>query len=259
MHDPITNRDPPTKKPAISLSGADFGWATLQETFFGENDLREADFSRARLANSKFAGTDLARANFTGAILLSVNFEPKGAADLPSMRFAYGIYSMTYSNRADALLELRALFKSNGRRDLERIVTYAIERTKTSNLLENGRWPEGYARYVGWDVPTNYDLEPGRALFALVKLVLVFAFLYWVSLANSTQPRIWKVLPGDRLNGNGQIVFVPIRANGLERVRVALLFSVFSAFQLGWRDLNVGAWLSRLCPSSDNLRQIGSM
>jgi hypothetical protein len=32
----------------------------------------------------------------------------------------------------------------------------------------------------------------------------------------------------------------------LQQLSTALQFSVLSAFHLGWRDLNVGTWLSRL-------------
>lgn len=37
----------------------------------------------------------------------------------------------------------------------------------------------------------------------------------------------------------------------------ALQFSIYSAFQLGWRDLNVGSWLSRLQGTEYTLRGSG--
>jgi hypothetical protein len=39
--------------------------------------------------------------------------------------------------------------------------------------------------------------------------------------------------------------------------RVALYFSLLSAFHIGWRDLNVGTWLARLQSREYTLSAIG--
>jgi hypothetical protein len=36
-----------------------------------------------------------------------------------------------------------------------------------------------------------------------------------------------------------------------------LLFSILSAFQIGWHDLNVGNWISRIFPYEYTLRATG--
>ena len=40
-------------------------------------------------------------------------------------------------------------------------------------------------------------------------------------------------------------------------LRLALYFSLLSAFHLGWRELNVGTWISRLQKREYNLRATG--
>ena len=51
----------------------------------------------------------------------------------------------------------------------------------------------------------------------------------------------------------------PIRLapRGLTRLWYALYFSLLSAFNIGWRDLNVGNWLVRLQGSEFTLRATG--
>ena len=43
----------------------------------------------------------------------------------------------------------------------------------------------------------------------------------------------------------------------LRRLRLAFYFSLLSAFNLGWRDLNVGNWISRLQKHEYTLRATG--
>lgn len=37
----------------------------------------------------------------------------------------------------------------------------------------------------------------------------------------------------------------------------AMYFSILSAFHIGWRDLNVGTWISRMQPNEYTLRATG--
>ena len=89
---------------------------------------------------------------------------------------------------------------------------------------------------------------------------------------------IWLVLPPDRIIGGGSKVrpfkltgHTPFRPlpprrwprfeawlrRGLRRVRLAFYFSLLSAFNLGWRELNVGNWISRLQKREYTLRATG--
>jgi hypothetical protein len=48
-----------------------------------------------------------------------------------------------------------------------------------------------------------------------------------------------------------------VTASGLRLIWYALFFSLLSAFHLGWRELNVGNWISRMQPRQYVLRAVG--
>jgi hypothetical protein len=150
-------------------------------------------------------------------------------------------------------------------------LTYAIETSRTENLLSEA-WKdfnrhqyvgafrkgiEGTARYLAWELPTGYDLTPPRALLVLAILIGGFGVPYFVALSSFAKPKIWRVFLADRLDGDGKQKAEAVRVRGLYQVRYALMFSLYSAFHLGWRDLNVGAWLSRLQGQEYTLRGSG--
>jgi hypothetical protein len=249
------------------LGGATFFHVRLDNVSFYDASLTEATFSSVTLKGANFGYTDLSDATFEYAILQDADFlntELLGAVigervlGIPdSIRYAANLDKLKFVSDVDTLVALRDVFKKGGRRDLERNVTFAIQADATRSKFRWGNWIEAAVRYVGWELPTAYDRSPERALQILLVLIFVFAIPYGISLLRWTNPKIWRVLPADRLNGDGKQVFEPIKVSGFERVKFALMFSVFSAFQLGWRDLNVGTWLTRLQGTEYSLRGSG--
>ena len=85
----------------------------------------------------------------------------------------------------------------------------------------------------------------------------------------SSRSGLWMILPADRLTrGRGHERVVRIRPHPAktwrERLRsesrlfcTSLYFSLLSAFHLGWRELNVGAWIARIQPREYMLRATG--
>jgi hypothetical protein len=137
-----------------------------------------------------------------------------------------------------------------------------------------------------FDLTVRYGLEPGRALLILFGLIFFFTSLYVcfllgtvkdISLADSTgnlnstekrvqpynpekrvqvynlfnkvkQDGIWQVWPADRLRkkeiGSDEprlMVFKDCRV-----LRYGFYFSLLSAFNIGWRNFNIGDWIARL-------------
>jgi hypothetical protein len=75
---------------------------------------------------------------------------------------------------------------------------------------------------------------------------------------------VFRVWPAERIELNGKNVRVANDAR-VERLTAgipavfgwALYFSLLSAFHIGWRDLNVGTWITRIQPSEFALRGRG--
>jgi hypothetical protein len=67
-------------------------------------------------------------------------------------------------------------------------------------------------------------------------------------------------LPPERADGAGlgdQPVSETVHFTRLRGLAVAFYFSLLSAFQVGWKDLNFGSWLSRMQPKPYRLVATG--
>lgn len=231
-----------------TLIGADFSNATLENVPFMLADLRWANFAGAKMANAQMWETSIANAIFEPDLR---NGHPK------QFEKSIGYEHLKFLESPAALIEIRELFKKSGRRDIERQLTFAIETSTTLNAYAAGDYLTAVARYTAWKLPTEYELEPTRALLILLISVIVFAVPYYFSMSAWSDPKIWRVLPKDRIGGDDKEVIEALRVRSWQQVRFAVQFSIYSAFQLGWRDLNVGTWLSRLQAREYMLRGSG--
>ncbi|MCP4467289.1 MAG: hypothetical protein GY813_11135 [Halieaceae bacterium] len=107
------------------------------------------------------------------------------------------------------------------------------------------------------DLTCAYGLNPFRPLLILMMLTGAFFVPYWIAILTSggllVRSGVFVIRPsgterpepilGRRLDGKsaglGRHLFI---------LGAAFYFSVHSAFQIGWRDFNIGNWLSRLQP-----------
>lgn len=233
---------------AVDLEGADLNAAVL----------RHASLTGALLKGASIVGADVGEAFLGDADLTAVLYEPQPGQPHPiAIRRARNLEGLVFQTNPDALIELRALFRSAGRRDLERRVTYAIERSRSAVAVSDGRHVEAAFRWLAWEFPTRYDLEPERALKLFALLWLAFVPIYALALRVGVSPRIWRVLPRDRIQGDGQEVQEPVIAGGFRRWWLAAYFSFLSISRVGWRDLTIGTWISRLQRSEYDLRGLG--
>jgi hypothetical protein len=136
-------------------------------------------------------------------------------------------------------LDLRDQFQKAGRRDLERRVTFALERTRTRLLLRTHSWLEAGFRWLFWEMPTAYDLHPERALTLLVISIVAFAIPYFLALAPDRPVYLWLMRPRDRPGSQAAEQFSPLHVRNWRRLRLAFLFSIYSAFEVGWGQLTV--------------------
>ena len=113
----------------------------------------------------------------------------------------------------------------------------------------------------------------------MLAALIIFAVLYRLAFSSrDPEAGIWKVLAPDRVlyrdlkdqpvKLTAQSFFRPLAARKGEKfpaevvpqgraLRQAFYFSLLSAFSLGWRELNVGAWITRLQRREYTLRATG--
>ena len=259
------------------LGRADLSRARLHRAKLIDADLRHADLSgailtRADLSSATIVNTIVDQTRFDRTILTGSTYE---AALAPSVGFLAeidGLATVQFSeNRESGLVLLRQALQDAGLRPLEREATYAIERGRTQYMTTDsgdlGQWLGGHLRRVLFDWTTGYGLHPERALLVLFAMAavmtMVFAYVIWrlpesrekasVRAEDDAAPGLYRIWPAERIirDTNGYQEAGASRIEQLTKAEPALFghalhFSLLSAFHIGWRDLNVGSWLTRL-------------
>jgi uncharacterized protein YjbI with pentapeptide repeats len=237
-----------------SLVGADLSDASLYGANLSGANLRKADLTGADLLNADLSGADFRATKLAGAL-----FEPTSLPHPGKISGMSGLSAIGIPSEPTAAVLLRAELRKSGLRDLERETTYAIERFRTRHE-NSGLWR--LVRLVFFEWTVQYGLEPSGAIRKLAWLALICMLLYMPAVdppPGSSETGIWQVLPQER---------VIHRPDEAERRRIiagsfpaiigwAAYFSLLSAFHIGWRDLNVGTWLSRVQPREFALRATG--
>jgi len=219
------------------LEGADFSGANLDSAILSNAYLKGANFLGASLKNAHFGEADISEVNFE----INSEFLP----DLRSFRRAKNIELVQYNNYPDALYQLRNNFDEIGRDDISSKIGRAIEYSKTRKLLKDKNYIVALFRLVFWEWTTDYGRAPFRAFLILIGLIPFFAVIYFVAILSSKQ-LVYKILPGDRIDGDGNRIILPIKERGWVAFGTATKLSVFSAFAVGFREFDIGSWLYRL-------------
>lgn len=245
-----------------NLRHADLVTANLEQAFLASADLRESRLIGANLRSAYFMNADLTGADFFGTDLKAAVFEPKPSSlpDIKKIAWAKNIELLTFIYSPHALMELREAFKKSGFREQERKITYAIlhvQRIKTKDQSFDAK-VEGAIHFVMFEMTCEYGMSPGRPLIIIFILILIFAIPYAFLLMQQGEDGIWQVWLSDRVRCDlGGSNAVRISPHGFRLFGFAFYFSLLSAFNIGWRELNVGNWISRMQPTEYVLRPSG--
>ncbi len=265
-----------------NLSGANLSRANLSRAGLSRASLGRANLSGAYLVEANLSGADLGEANLSGANLggadLSLTmFEPQyqSLSSVVGVEFARHIELLRYELSPAALVALRERFAKAGFRAQERRVTFAKLRSQQHIEWKYGslrqRIEAGFS-YLAFDLPCRYGLDYGRPLRTLGGLIPAFAVVYAFALRGHGRGGIWRVWQPDRIQKDeGQPEPERLRWEPLEwtgsrpsralrfcrAVGLGLLFSLVSAFQIGFREFTVGNWITRLQPREYTLRATG--
>ncbi len=166
---------------------------------------------------------------------------------------AKGLSTLTYEQPTQ-LVALRNAFKSAGFREQERQITFAL------NSIELAKsWDDAF-RYLLFELTSDWGMSPGRPLRIFAALVVLMSLGYMAALGRAEKsPHIWKVYDPSMVLSEAidKGLAEPVRPSALTLWPWSLYFSLLSAFHIGWRDLNVGNWMSRMQLSEYSLRADG--
>ncbi|GAB6909756.1 hypothetical protein JCM12296A_56040 [Desulfosarcina cetonica] len=253
-----------------SLQGAGLNEAKLEGA-----RLNEAKLEGARLNEAKLEGAELIKANLQGAIF---EIEPNTLPEIRSTGTAVNLAFLRYKESPHALIELREAFKKYGLRQQEREITYAIKHSGYLNAMAGKDIETKFQVIAGrllFDLPCQWGMAPMRPLIILLIGIAFFSPVYILAIkkrkkylsANgyavkkeSKTDGIWKTWIPERarrdLGGNAPEL---LACGWWGAIGIGIYFSVLSAFQVGWKDLNVGSWIARMQPREYRLHASGWM
>jgi hypothetical protein len=268
----------------VDLTGADLHGASIVFADLSGATLVEADLTGASLVETKLNGANLSyaelkEANLYGTDLAGVVFEPNSLPDVRAIATAKGLDQLTYRRFPDAMARLRKQFQDNGFSEQGRSVTFALNKVQSAsewNLCRSGsEWRSCLSagfRTVFFDWTCRYGMNPGRALRLLLIFWLVFSCAYAGFMVMPGPSGIYLVVR-KQLRGGEIVQGIQIRAWRMSKAkswrhpwhkirhygqmaRAATFFSLMTAFNIGFREINVGQWLRMLTTREYTLKAV---
>ena len=279
-----------------NLTNANLLGANLTRGKLGNAILVGSDLADASLVGANLTKANLTNANLFGAFLARAIFEPDSLPSAPGIAQARYLELLTYEYNPVALVQLRKQFEDGGLREQERKITYALKRREAELSLRRGtRLPsENGTRAILWssdsilanlasftlnkvffDWTCQYGMNPGRPLMLGVVLWLLCSLLYFVCIHTPGEAGLYRVYGqsiGDDPSAQRHVERIsPLTASpssGLRRffhffrregrlLRTSMFFSLMSAFNIGFRDINFGRWLRLLTRQEFDIKAVG--
>ena len=246
--------------------------ANLNRAILSGANLNRANLSYAELFYTDLNGADLGDSAYVDRAL----FEPKSLPALRGIAAARGLELLTYRENPDSLAQLRKQFQEGGFRDQEREITYALKREEAEAACAICTWWEGpivltsancdsfVFNKVFFDWTCQYGMSPGRPLILGLLLWFVCSLLYFGFIHTVGESGLYRVY-------GKSVPDVPSAPHRVERIsrrrprhprgpwwliqffwreclllRTSMFFSLMSAFNIGFRDINFGRWLRLL-------------
>ena len=205
---------------------------------------------------------------------------------LSSFSTAKGLENLTYGRTESGLITLRSGLKELGMRKQERQVNYAINHQRRLNLKETGSfWEQSW--YFVVEKLTGYGMHPEKPLFWMFWMTGGMSLLYFFPimfgrkfLERPIPPGIWLHRSEDaseyasdfdehkptsiaeRYYRASNAASVMDRRHEFVRFLPiafihALYFSAMVTFRIGWKDLSIGNWITRIDPRGVVLKSTG--
>lgn len=279
------------------LDGADLTQANLSHTsLFGAHlvgvnlyaaNLSSAMLNKADLARAQLIYSDLRTDFLTGTNMDAIVFQPSALPVGGVIAKAVKLETITYIDDSTALVQLRKEFQDGGFRAQERAITYALKR-KEAALAREECWQKGspicwsyWFNKIFFDLTCKYGLSPGNPLRLMVMLWWGCSCLYLLAMNLKGPSGVYLVgiLP-QRKGVSTQGIRIKPRpfmraavrrpawkaaltelrgyiAAEMRLLSFGMFFSLMSATNIGFRDINFGRWLRLLTSREFDVRALG--
>jgi hypothetical protein len=266
----------------VDLTNIGFLQTCLDGANFKGGDLTNALISDVSLRYGTFSGVTITGAHFDNADVAGLKWDAQGIPDMRTISECRNLEFLKYDRFETPLLQLRKALADAGLRSGERKMNYALQRSRLDHLWDEGSDGKGWSIWdrcevvfqkIFFEWPSRYGLDAGKPLRLLVVLMFGCWPLYLAALVRrGTWPRagIWAIRSPDAVFKPYKTRPVRVHLN-LRRIRGArrrfrvlcralvltFFFSLQSSFTLGYKDVNVGAWIARIQAREYQLRATG--
>ena len=258
-----------------NLAYADLGSANLTPAILIDPLRTASSLSDANLTHANLSGADLTDvwvdgANFDGAV-----FEPSSLPKLRGISRARNLELLTYKDNPSALVQLRKQFEDGGFREQERKITYALRRREAELSRAKGNFASFAFNKVFFDWTCQYGMSPGRPLMLGVVLWFLCSLLYFACIHTpgeaglyrvygqsirddpSAQRRVERISAISTTYSRGPRWLFQFFRRECLLLRTSMFFSLMSAFNIGFRDINFGRWLRLLTRQEFDIKAVG--
>lgn len=273
-----------------NLLGANLKNATLERTNLNNALLTGVSLSGALLQETYLHNADIEGADFSGAVFeINKNSFPKTGV----LAKAKHLELLTYLDDSEPLSHLRESFKDGGFRDQERQITFALKKRQAQILWDESKFFEYWMNRILFDLPSQYGMNPGRALIIILVIFATCTALYWtlihfpmpsglsivVPAQHNNQP-LWLIanlsdnpetieiggfvsmrafkVQSRYLSSNGSSYFRELVHRELALLWVSLIFSLMSTFNIKFKDVDFGRWLRLLMTKEYDIKATGA-
>jgi uncharacterized protein YjbI with pentapeptide repeats len=266
------------------LSKTDLSHAKLAYADLTDAVLQHSNLTGAYLYESLMTRVELHYANMTKTIYFPKYGTAPNIIGLTVAKHFETITYYHPEMGAPALVELREAYKKAGMRRMERLMTYMLKSGERKENWKRGGWYSvGSAlNYIFFELPSGYGLYPQHPLTLIIIMFLLFTVIYWFGLRTglghpfleirwppryATKRSNVNIMKGDTRRTSNVCVTVDKHGwllrcpdNQFKReelkglrgrfvrefrlVRICLHLSLINAFQIGWRDFNIGLWVT---------------
>jgi hypothetical protein len=150
-----------------------------------------------------------------------------------------------------------------------------LKRQEAKLAWAKGNFASFIFNNVFFDWTCQYGMSPGRPLILGVVLWLLCSLLYFVCIHTrgeaglyrvygkgirdtpSVQPHVEKISPRRTARSQGPRWLFEFLRREFQLLRTSMFFSLMSAFNIGFRDINFGRWLRLLTRQEFDIKAVG--